>query len=119
MISSNAVLANVWRNANSLPSNFPDIYRVMMAGCSFREIDRAYAEIAKIQKHWSESVENWEVLTTIGLDKTYHPSKLFPAAPRTTPPPAREKRRSRPFTPRLDREWEHDAANISMANALA
>ena len=100
-----------------LPLAFPSPgYRVMMAGCSFREIDRVYAEIAKIQKHWAESVENWEILTTIGLDKTYHPSKLFPAAPRSaTPPPTRSRR----FTPRLDREWEHDAENMFMANALA
>jgi hypothetical protein len=91
----------------------------MMAGCSFHQIDQVYADIAKIQKHWAESVENWEVMTTIGLDKTYHPSKLFPTTPSTPPPDAREQRKSRPFTPRLDKEWEHDAENMSMANALA
>lgn len=92
-----------------------------MAGCSFHDIGRAYVEIAKIQKHWAESVENWEILTTMGLDKTYHPSKLFPAAPRSEAPPPtdREQQKSRRFTPRLDREWEHDAENMSMANALA
>jgi hypothetical protein len=61
------------------------------------------------------------VMTTIGLDKTCHPSKLFPAAPRTLPPFANreQQRKSRPFTPRLDKEWEHDAEKMSIANSLA
>jgi hypothetical protein len=37
-------------------------HRVMMAVCSFHQIDRVCAEIAKAQKHWAKSVENWEAL---------------------------------------------------------
>jgi hypothetical protein len=89
-----------------------------MSGCSFHEIDRVYADMVNIQKHRAESVENWEILVTTGLDKTYHPSKLFPEAP-PAPSPTTKQRKARPFSPRLDREWEHDAENMSMANALA
>ena len=48
----------------------------LQSGATLQEIEATYIEMVKIQKDRAESFPNWLELVGLGLDVTYHPTKL-------------------------------------------